>query len=182
MEVESQRRSLEIAKAIEAAEFKPVHSHPTLQTQVSDKVVNNSNNNGVEQKYEGISMYSRPSLTGQPNLQTVVETLAPGGWKAEVERRKQTKEFVVATKPDQPLRLAEMPAWKRDLQEKKKQRMSSSGDSPGVDPPPGSGFQDGDAEWKTEIKQMLKQKSVTENVIMEMREKPEWERLADERR
>ena len=40
--------------------------------------------------------------------------------------RRKSKSYIVAQKPEQPLRLGEMPQWKRDLMEKNKQRRVSS--------------------------------------------------------
>ena len=50
-------------------------------------------------------------------------------WKAEVEQRKKSKSYVVAHKPEQPIRLGETPEWKKQLNEKKKTKRTNSVDN-----------------------------------------------------
>jgi len=103
-------------------------------------------------------------------------------WRAEVERRKQTKDYIVSQKPKQPLTLYETPAWKRELVEKNKSRKSSSGDY-GAEPTSAEIKSDDkkeiyQPEWKTEMQRALKQKSVVTESTQEL---PEWQRLADKK-
>ena len=50
-------------------------------------------------------------------------------WKAEVQRRKQANELIVAQKVNEPIKLAQVPEWKRVLMEKNKQRKQSSNEA-----------------------------------------------------
>jgi len=53
-------------------------------------------------------------------------------WKAEIVMRRKSKSYLVAQKPEQPLKLGEMPQWKKDLLEKNKlRRVSSEGGDTG---------------------------------------------------
>jgi len=118
---------------------------------------------------------SKPTNAGTVAVEAggVASTVTPA-WKAEIERRKQTKDYVVCQKPKQPITLYETPAWKKELVEKNKSRKSSSGD--GAEPTSAELRAAMDSEWKAEIRQALKQKSVSEE-----QEIPEWQRLADKK-
>ena len=47
-------------------------------------------------------------------------------WRDEIEMRKKTKSYVVAHKVEQPLRLGNVPDWKRQLSEKAKIKKQTS--------------------------------------------------------
>ena len=51
-------------------------------------------------------------------------------WRAAIEQRKKSKEYIPDKKPQQPIKLGEIPQWKRDLAERKKQRPDGASEVP----------------------------------------------------
>jgi len=94
-------------------------------------------------------------------------------WKADIESRKKLKAYVVAQKPEQPIRLGTVPDWKRQLSEKSKIKKA------GEDGPLSAGLSGPDSPWKRELAQ-LRQQSVS-SPDDEIQNVPEWLRLAEEK-
>jgi hypothetical protein len=169
---------------------KETDKHTVVQVTVERKVVEpgsaiNNNHNTVEGLAKQATARQTRTLSQTKSdeaTDVAMQKLLQGSpaWVAEVERRKQTKDYVVSHKPQQPIRLVEIPAWKKELQEKNKQRKSSDY----TDEPMSAGVQreEKELEWKVEMKQILKQKSIIESAAESLDEKPEWQRLAEEKK
>ncbi len=78
-------------------------------------------------------MYMRSFKNTMTCALNFVETPLSDGtpsWKAEIQQRRRSKVFIPVQKPEQPLKLTEMPQWKRDLAERTKTKRDS--DAPKV--------------------------------------------------